>query len=47
MPAYLAHMDLPSSPYSRIVIVLDESYRQDYKFLTEKDPRIVFADPGK
>lgn len=30
-----------------IVIVLDKAYRPDFAFLQEKDPRIVFADPGK
>ncbi|GAB5037288.1 2-c-methyl-d-erythritol 4-phosphate cytidylyltransferase [Nannochloropsis oceanica] len=32
---------------NRIVIVLDQSYRKDFAFLQETDPRIVFADPGK
>ncbi|EWM22399.1 2-c-methyl-d-erythritol 4-phosphate cytidylyltransferase [Nannochloropsis gaditana] len=32
---------------NRIVIVLDKSYRQEFSFLQEEDPRIVFADPGK
>lgn len=31
----------------RIVIVLDKAYRPDFAFLQEKDPRIVFADPGE
>jgi hypothetical protein len=31
---------------NRIVIVLDQSYRKDFAFLQEMDPRIVFADPG-
>jgi 2-C-methyl-D-erythritol 4-phosphate cytidylyltransferase len=31
----------------RIVIVLDQAYREEYSFLARADPRIVFADPGK
>jgi hypothetical protein len=27
--------------------VLDQIYRNDFAFLQAKDPRIVFADPGK
>jgi len=39
---------IPSTyQYNRIVIVLDQSYRKNFAFLQEKDPRIVFADPGK
>ena len=37
----------PPHPPCRIVIVLDQSYRKDFAFLQEQDPRIVFADPGK
>lgn len=32
---------------SSIVIVLDESYRSQYQHVVERDPRIIWADPGK
>ena len=32
---------------SSIVIVLDESYREEYKYLLSLDKRISWADPGK
>lgn len=30
-----------------IVIIMDESYRQEFEYLREKDSRIIWADPGK
>lgn len=32
---------------SSIVIVLDESYREEYQYLLREDSRIVWANPGK
>ena len=31
---------------SNIVIVLDESFREEYSDIVSQDPRIIWADPG-
>jgi len=31
---------------SNIVIVLDESFREEYSDIVLNDPRIIWADPG-
>jgi 2-C-methyl-D-erythritol 4-phosphate cytidylyltransferase len=47
-PAFLRSLDIfrALSDVSSIVIVLDESYREDYRYLLNEDARIKWADPG-
>eukprot|EP01039_Chlorochromonas_danica_P006102 gene6102-6719_t len=48
-PVFLRSLDVFRSMkevVTTIVIVLDESYRHEYRFLLEEDPRIIWADPG-
>jgi len=49
-PVFLRSLDVfqgMGKLISSIVIVLDESYREEYEFVVKGDDRIVWADPGK
>ena len=50
-PVFLRSLDifkfLDKNIISSIVIVLDESYREEYQYLLREDSRIVWANPGK
>lgn len=49
-PVFLRSLDIfRSMPdvVSKIVIVLDKSYRDDFSYLLSQDKRIVWADPGQ
>lgn len=50
-PVFLRSLDifkiLNKNIISSIVIVLDESYREEYQYLLREDSRIVWANPGK
>lgn len=50
-PVFLRSLDIFRSMMpdvvSKIVIVLDESYRDEFKYLLSQDKRIVWADPGR
>ena len=50
-PVFLRSLDifklLDKNIISSIVIVLDESYREEYQYLLREDSRIVWASPGK
>jgi 2-C-methyl-D-erythritol 4-phosphate cytidylyltransferase len=39
--------DMPKDCVSSIVIVLDESFRDEYQHIVDADKRILWADPGK
>ena len=48
-PVFLRSLDIfrgMDGIVSTIVIVLDESYREEYNYILKADPRIRWADPG-